>query len=191
VKKGPERGPKNQFATHFSPATRSRQSRAEVCPDSRRKRSARPATPPKPPATRTDAPRHNLRKPRRRNKPPSSPSPPPVTKALREGRRLFFRRRGFLEKIDYVRARDRQTFAVTPNSIFDYFYWNLAGRGSFSRRFFEKLFFAINERIDVVGSQFESVAVRDRVRRARFHAITAENAPRIIYVVHAGVALTR
>ena len=56
---------------------------------------------------------------------------------------------------------------------------------------FEELFFSINERVDVVGREFEAMAVSDGVRGAGFHAITAKNAPRIIDVVHAGVALAR
>src|ERR1700687_973289 len=35
------------------------------------------------------------------------------------------------------------------------------------------------------------MTVRDGIGRARFHAITAEDAARVIDVVHAGVALTR
>src|SRR5215470_5283268 len=56
---------------------------------------------------------------------------------------------------------------------------------------FEKLLFAVHQGIDVVRGEFESVAVRDRIRRAGFHAVAAENAPRIVDVVHRGVALAR
>src|SRR6267378_1620966 len=57
--------------------------------------------------------------------------------------------------------------------------------------YFKKLLFAVNERIDVVGRELETMTVRDGIGRARFHAITAEDASRVIDVVHAGVALTR
>ena len=54
--------------------------------------------------------------------------------------------------------------------------------------FFEKLFFAIDQGIDVVGSELKAVSVSDCVRRACFHAITAKNATAVIDVVNAGVA---
>lgn len=54
--------------------------------------------------------------------------------------------------------------------------------------FFEKLFFAVDEGIYVVGGQLKSMSVRNRIRGARFNAIPAENAARIINVVNAGVA---
>jgi len=45
--------------------------------------------------------------------------------------------------------------------------------------YFKKLLFAVNERIDVVGRELEAVTVRDGIGRARFHAITAEDASRV------------
>src|SRR5271156_398051 len=56
-------------------------------------------------------------------------------------------------------------------------------------RLFEKLFLAVDQGIDVVSSQLKPVAVRNRIRGARFDAIAAENAARIIYVVDARIAL--
>jgi len=56
---------------------------------------------------------------------------------------------------------------------------------------FQKLLLTINEGIDVVGGELKAVAVRYGISRARFHAITAENAARIIDVVHARIALAR
>ena len=76
----------------------------------------------------------------------------------------------------------------------DYDYWQLQKcavltSGSWSDRlFFEKLFFAVDQRIDVVRGEFKTVPVRDRIRGACFDAVTAENAARIIDIVNAGVA---
>ena len=53
---------------------------------------------------------------------------------------------------------------------------------------FEELFFAIDHGIDVVGGDLESVTVGDRVGRAGFDAVSAEDATRIIDIVDAGVA---
>ena len=67
---------------------------------------------------------------------------------------------------------------------------SLPSRRNRSGRFiFKELFFTINKRVDVVGRQLEAMTVRDGVGRARFHAITAENAARIIDVIYARVAL--
>jgi hypothetical protein len=57
--------------------------------------------------------------------------------------------------------------------------------------FLEKLFFPIDQGIDVIRSELEAVAVGNRVRGAGFDAIPAENAARIINVVNAGVAFPR
>jgi hypothetical protein len=66
------------------------------------------------------------------------------------------------------------------------------GRNSSSGGFFfEKLFLTVNERINVVRRELEAMTVRDGIGGARFHAITAENAPRIVDVIHTGIALTR
>ena len=58
------------------------------------------------------------------------------------------------------------------------------------RPFFEELFFTVDERVDVVGCEFESVPMRDGIGRARFDAVPAEYAPRIINVIHARITLT-
>lgn len=60
-----------------------------------------------------------------------------------------------------------------------------------SRRNFQQLLLAINQRINVAGRQFKSMSVRDCICRAGFHAIPAENTARIVNVVHAGITLTR
>ena len=57
--------------------------------------------------------------------------------------------------------------------------------------FLEKLFFAIEQGIDVIRSELETVAVGNRIRRASLDAVSAENAARIINVVNAGVAFPR
>ena len=57
--------------------------------------------------------------------------------------------------------------------------------------FLEKLFFAIDQGINVVCSELKAVSVRNRIRGAGFDAIPAENAARIINVVNAGVAFPR
>lgn len=57
--------------------------------------------------------------------------------------------------------------------------------------FFEHLLFAINERIYVVGSEFEPVAMGNGIGRTGFHAVAAENTARIIYVVNRGVTFAR
>lgn len=56
--------------------------------------------------------------------------------------------------------------------------------------FFEHLLFSVDQRIDVIGRQFESVAMRNRIRWARLYAITAKNAARIINVVYRRVPLS-
>jgi hypothetical protein len=53
----------------------------------------------------------------------------------------------------------------------------------------EELFFAIQQRIDVVGSKLNTVPVSDGVRGASFDAIAAKNAARIVDVVDLRVAL--
>src|SRR6185437_15228055 len=45
---------------------------------------------------------------------------------------------------------------------------------------FEEFFFAINHGVDVVGSEFETVAVSDGVGGASFDAIAAKNAAGIV-----------
>src|SRR6202040_1588807 len=53
----------------------------------------------------------------------------------------------------------------------------------------QHLLLAVNQVAGVKGRQLESVPVSDRVCRARFHAIAAENAAVVIDVVDLGVAL--
>ena len=65
---------------------------------------------------------------------------------------------------------------------------NLNLARDFWRSGFEEPFLAIDHGINIVGGELESVAVRDRVGRAGFDAVSAEDAPRIIDIVDAGVA---
>jgi hypothetical protein len=53
---------------------------------------------------------------------------------------------------------------------------------------FEKLFFAIDHGIDVVGGELESMTMSNRVGGAGLDAVSAKNAARIIDVVDGGVA---
>src|SRR5271154_4142323 len=53
----------------------------------------------------------------------------------------------------------------------------------------QQLFLAIHQRIDVVRRQFKSMAVCDRIRRARFHTISAKNTSRIINVIDTRITL--
>ena len=53
----------------------------------------------------------------------------------------------------------------------------------------EELLLAADQGADVVGGQFETVAVGDGVGGAGFDAIAAEDAARVIDIVDAGVAL--
>src|SRR5208282_4659777 len=57
--------------------------------------------------------------------------------------------------------------------------------------FFEELFLAVDQGINVVRGELKAVSVGNRVRRTRFDTVTAENAARIIDIVNAGVALPR
>lgn len=91
-------------------------------------------------------------------------------------------------------AQIPELFSTAEGTIRNYSWTNLPCRGRSSRRgrdFFKKLFFAVNQRIDVIRRQFKAVTVGDRIRRARFHAVSAENAPRVIDIIDAGVALAR
>jgi rhodanese-related sulfurtransferase len=54
--------------------------------------------------------------------------------------------------------------------------------------FLEKLFFAVDQGIDVISGELKTVSVGNGVRRACFNTVTAENAPGVIDVVNAGVA---
>ena len=54
---------------------------------------------------------------------------------------------------------------------------------------FEKLFFAVDHGVDVVGSEFEAVAVSDGVSGAGFDAIAAEDAAGVVDVVDLGVTV--
>ncbi len=53
------------------------------------------------------------------------------------------------------------------------------------------MFFAIDQGVDVVGSEFDAVAVSDGVGGAGFYAVTAENASGIVDVVGLRIALAR
>ena|SRR6266850_987259 len=67
---------------------------------------------------------------------------------------------------------------------------NLSCRSSCGRHlFFEKLFFAVNQRVDVIGREFKAVTVGDGIRRARFYAIPTEDAARVVDIIDAGIAL--
>ena len=55
----------------------------------------------------------------------------------------------------------------------------------------EELFLAIDHGVDVVGREFETVAVGDGVGGAGLDAIAAENAARVIDVVDLGVTVGR
>src|SRR5579864_2359776 len=79
-------------------------------------------------------------------------------------------------------------------------HWSLAGGGNRRRSGrarsgfgrgpgFEEFFLAINHGVDVVGSEFEAVAVSDGVGGTRLDAIAAENAAGIVDVVDLGVAV--
>src|SRR5271156_51421 len=65
--------------------------------------------------------------------------------------------------------------------------YQLTTCGSLGRQLFEQLFFAINERIYVIGGQLEAVAMSNRVSRTSLDAVPAENAARVIDVVDARV----
>ena len=54
--------------------------------------------------------------------------------------------------------------------------------------FLKKLFFAIDQRINVIRGEFKSVSVCNRIRGARFDTITAKNTSRVIDIVDAGVS---
>ena len=53
---------------------------------------------------------------------------------------------------------------------------------------FEELFFAVDQRVDVVGGELDAVSVSDGVGGAGFDAVAAEDAARIVDVVDLGVA---
>jgi hypothetical protein len=65
----------------------------------------------------------------------------------------------------------------------------LAGGRRRRWRLFEQLLFAIDQSIDVIRGEFESVTVRDRIGGARFYAVAAKNAARIIDIVDFRIAL--
>ncbi len=62
--------------------------------------------------------------------------------------------------------------------------------GNARRPRFQELLFAENQCVDVVGREFDAVAVRNCVSGARFDAISAENTARVIYVVDLRIAFT-
>jgi len=49
----------------------------------------------------------------------------------------------------------------------------------------------MDQGVDVVGGEFDAVAVRDRVGGARFYAVTAKNAARVINIVDLRIAFAR
>ena len=53
----------------------------------------------------------------------------------------------------------------------------------------QHLLFADNQRRGVVARDFKAVAMRDRVGRASFHTVAAEDAARIVDVVNLRIAL--
>ena len=63
--------------------------------------------------------------------------------------------------------------------------WGICGAW---RPRFQELFFAVQERIYVVGSELDAVAMSDGVGGAGLDAVAAKNAARIIDVVNLGVA---
>lgn len=55
---------------------------------------------------------------------------------------------------------------------------------------FKELFLAINQSINIVGSQLDIVTMSDCVSGAGFHAVAAEDTTRIINIVNFGITLT-
>lgn len=53
----------------------------------------------------------------------------------------------------------------------------------------EELFFAVDQRIDIVWGEFDAVSVSNRVGGARFDAVAAKNTARIINIVDSCVPL--
>jgi hypothetical protein len=68
--------------------------------------------------------------------------------------------------------------------------WIYLGLRNAGRPRFKKLFFAVNQGVDVVGGQLDAVAMGDGVCGAGLDAVAAENAARIVDVVDLGVAFT-
>src|SRR6185437_1172020 len=55
---------------------------------------------------------------------------------------------------------------------------------------FEELFLAVDQRVDIVWSEFDTVPVSDRVGGAGLDAVAAKDAARIINIVDSRIALT-
>ena len=64
-----------------------------------------------------------------------------------------------------------------------------AAGGGLWRDYFQKLVFAVDQGVDVVGGELEAVAVGDGVGGAGLDAVAAKDAAGVIDVVDAGVAL--
>ena len=74
--------------------------------------------------------------------------------------------------------------------LFSNFYsLNLLDRRHLTTHLLQHLLFPVHQRIDVICRQLKSMPVRDRIGRASFHAIPAENAPRIINVINFRITL--
>ena len=58
------------------------------------------------------------------------------------------------------------------------------------RQWYQHLFLGVNEGCSVITGEFEPVTVRNRVRWARFHTITAEDTAVVVDVVYLRVPLT-
>src|SRR5438094_4705175 len=54
----------------------------------------------------------------------------------------------------------------------------------------QQLLFAIDQIRRIEGCKFEAVAMRDRIGRTSFHAITAKNAAVVVNVINLGVPLS-
>lgn len=52
------------------------------------------------------------------------------------------------------------------------------------------MFLAVDQRVDIVGGEFDAVSVCDGICGARFDAVPAKNAARIIDIINSCVALT-
>ncbi len=89
--------------------------------------------------------------------------------------------------------RPRRSACSTPFSGLLLFvtYLRQCPRGRLSSRTLQHLFFPVHQRIDVIRRQLKPVSMRNRIRRARLHAISAKNASRIINVVDLRVPFSR
>src|SRR6266849_685748 len=155
---------------------------------------------------RRGVPRSNPQSPSRRLAPPPlhSGAPhraPPATSnsaarlanitaspTLRLSICLFFRRPRTTRPTG-THSDAHQYRMLTNSQFFQCSETGLTSRHFCGWTFFEQLFLAVDQRINIVRSQFKSVAMRDGVGLTRLHTVAAENTPRVIDVVHAGVTL--